>query len=81
MALASCQHYEQGHYAAHREIAARDLDCVLFVGDYIYESSADALRAVRRHEGPPPETLDAYRRRHALYKLDADLRAAHAAHP
>ena len=80
LALASCQHYEQGSFAAHREIAGRDLDLVLFVGDYIYESSPPRLR-VRLHEGPTPFTLDAYRARHATYKLDADLQAAHAAHP
>lgn len=79
-ALASCQHYEQGWYAAHREIAARELDFVLFAGDYIYESSKPRDR-LRAHEGPEPRTLDAYRARHATYKLDADLRAAHAAHP
>jgi alkaline phosphatase D len=80
LALASCQHYEQGAYVAHREIAARDLDFVLFVGDYIYESSNPRYR-VRAHEGPVPTTLEAYRARHATYKLDPDLRAAHAAHP
>lgn len=79
-ALASCQHYEQGWYAAHREIAARELDFVLFAGDYIYETSMPRDR-LRAHEGPAPVTLDAYRARHATYKLDADLRAAHAAHP
>jgi alkaline phosphatase D len=78
--LASCQHYEQGYFAAHREIAARDLDFVLFVGDYIYESSNPRYR-IRAHEGPVPRTLAAYRARHTTYKLDADLRAAHAAHP
>ncbi|HNW64187.1 MAG TPA: alkaline phosphatase D family protein [Piscinibacter sp.] len=80
VALASCQHYEQGWFAAHREIASRDIDLVLFVGDYIYESS-NARYRVRAHEGPIPQTLAAYRARHATYKLDADLRAAHAAHP
>ena len=80
VALASCQHYEQGSFVAHREIAARDLDLVLFVGDYIYESSNPRYR-IRSHEGPVPMTLDAYRARHATYKLDPDLRAAHAAHP
>jgi alkaline phosphatase D len=80
LALASCQHYEQGAFVAHREIAARDLDFVLFVGDYIYESTNPRYR-VRPHEGPVPLTLDAYRARHATYKLDPDLRAAHAAHP
>ena len=80
LALASCQHYEQGTFVAHREIAARELDFVLFVGDYIYESTNQRYR-LRMHEGPVPMTLDAYRARHATYKLDPDLRAAHAAHP
>ena len=56
------------------------LDLALFVGDYIYESS-NPNHQVRTHEGPVPQTLPAYRARHATYKLDADLRAAHAAHP
>ena len=46
----------------------------------LYESSNPRLR-LRPHEGPAPLTLAAYRARHATYKLDADLRAAHAAHP
>ena len=80
LALASCQHYEQGHYAAHADMAQRDLDVVLFVGDYIYESTNPKYR-IRPHTGGVPRTLDAYRERHALYKSDADLRACHAAHP
>ena len=39
IALTSCQHYEQGQYIAHAEIAKQQLDFVLFMGDYIYESS------------------------------------------
>jgi len=80
LALASCQHYEQGHYAAHREMARQDLDLVLFVGDYIYESS-NARHRIRSHLGGVPQTLDEYRARHAQYKGDADLQACHAAHP
>ena len=80
MVLASCQHFEQGHFSAHREIAQQDVDLVLFVGDYIYESSNPSYR-VRAHQGGAPQTLDAYRARHAQYKGDADLRASHAAHP
>jgi alkaline phosphatase D len=53
---------------------------VLFVGDYIYEST-NPKYIVRPHTGGLPSTLPAYRERHALYKLDADLRACHAAHP
>lgn len=81
LALASCQHYEYGFYAAHREIAGRELDAVVFVGDYIYEGHLGAANAVRRHDGPVPQTLDEYRARHAHYKRDPDLQAAHAAHP
>ncbi|MDM0021716.1 alkaline phosphatase D family protein [Variovorax saccharolyticus] len=80
LALASCQHYEQGFFAAHRDIAGRDLDFVLFVGDYIYEGSNPAY-TLRQHGAPTPHTLAAYRERHALYKRDPDLQAAHAAHP
>ncbi|MES2424741.1 MAG: alkaline phosphatase D family protein [Pseudomonadota bacterium] len=83
IALASCQHYEQGFFAVHREIARQPLDLVLFVGDYIYETSnpANPLAAQRQHLGGTPYTLQQYRQRHAQYKLDADLQAAHAAHP
>lgn len=80
LALMSCQHYEQGFYAAHREVAASDIDLVLFVGDYIYESSNARLR-LRSHEGPAPHTLAQYRARYATYKADPDLQACHAAHP
>lgn len=84
LALASCQHYEQGWFAAHREIAREALDFVLFVGDYIYEGSNPAHKVapgVREHTGGVPRTLDGYRQRYALYKRDPDLQAAHAAHP
>jgi alkaline phosphatase D len=79
-ALASCQHYEQGYFGAQRDIAASELDFVLFVGDYIYEGSSPAY-TLRKHGSTTPHTLDAYRERHALYKRDPDLQAAHAAHP
>ena len=38
MAVASCQNYQHGRYAAHRDLAAQDLDLVLFLGDYIYDN-------------------------------------------
>lgn len=79
IALASCQHYEQGYFVAHREMAQSDLDLVLFVGDYIYESS-NAQYRIRKHLGGVPMSLDEYRERHAQYKSDVDLKACHAAH-
>ena len=80
LGLASCQHYEQGHFAAHRDMAAQDLDLVLFVGDYIYESS-NKRHKIRAHESGMPFSLAEYRARHAHYKSDPDLQACHAAHP
>jgi alkaline phosphatase D len=79
-AFASCQQYEQGYYASHRDIAGRDLDLVAFLGDYIYESSWGRDH-VRSHGAPAPMTLAEYRVRYALYKSDKDLQAAHAAAP
>jgi len=79
-AFASCQHYEQGYYAAYRDMAAQPLDFVVHLGDYIYESSRKSHQ-VRRHEGGIPTQLAEFRDRYALYKADAQLQAAHAAFP
>lgn len=79
-ALASCQQYEQGYYSAYRHMARDELDVVIHVGDYIYESSWGA-NLVRGHARREPVTLAEYRDRYALYKSDADLQAAHAACP
>ena len=47
-AFASCQQYEQGYFGAYRHIVADDPDLVVFLGDYIYESSwgRDHVRTV-----------------------------------
>ena len=79
-ALASCQRFDHGHYAAWRHVAGSDFDFVLFVGDYIYEYMSLPL-AVRTHEGGTVRTLEQYRARYAQYKSDASLQAAHAAMP
>ena len=79
-AFASCQQYEQGYYAAHRHMAEEDLDLVVFLGDYIYESSW-GRNHVRQHEASPPFTLEQYRNRYARYKSDPDLQRCHARFP
>ena len=79
-AFASCQHYEHGYYVAHRHIRRDDLDLVVFLGDYIYETTT-RRQNVRSHGAPECHTLDDYRVRHALYKTDPDLQASHAACP
>ena len=79
-AIASCQRWEHGHWAAWADIAAFAPDLVLFLGDYIYEypSMPGALRSVL---GGLVTTLEGYRERYAQYKSDPLLQAAHAAAP
>jgi alkaline phosphatase D len=78
-AFASCQNFPAGYFNAYADIVAQDVDFVIHLGDYIYEGPAAELRA----HAPLKEifTLDEYRTRHAQYKTDLDLQAAHAAAP
>lgn len=87
-AFSSCAWYSMGFFNAYSGIAAKeDLDLVFTLGDYIYEYGGDeALStpfALGRYMEPAHEivSLQDYRTRHALYKTDLDLQAAHAAHP
>ncbi|MFF3934768.1 alkaline phosphatase D family protein [Streptomyces phaeofaciens] len=81
IALASCQNWQHGYFTAYRDMLEQRPDLVLFVGDYIYESSAYSYR-VRRHEGAgQPVTLAQYRARHEQYNTDPDLQAMRAAAP
>jgi len=79
-AIASCQRFDVGHYAAWRHVAGAGLDLVVFLGDYIYEY-ATRKDPVRRMEGGEVFTLDQYRARYATHKSDPSLQAAHAASP
>ena len=81
LALSSCQHWEQGWFNAYRDMLAQAPDIALQVGDYIYETSFGEGPEVRAFGAPPPITLEDYRARHALYRTDSDLAAAHAAFP
>jgi alkaline phosphatase D len=79
-AFASCQQYEQGYFGAYRHLVDDAPDLVVFLGDYIYESSW-GREHVRKHASAEPISLDDYRNRYAQYKGDEDLQAAHAACP
>ncbi|MFJ2439530.1 alkaline phosphatase D family protein [Streptomyces sp. NPDC087658] len=85
-AFVSCQAWFEGFYTAYRHLSEEDVDLVLHLGDYIYENAIDAMGGVRRTPvaaelRPVPTTLAQYRNRHALHRFDADLIAAHRAHP
>ncbi|GAB3400477.1 alkaline phosphatase D family protein [Flindersiella endophytica] len=85
-AMVSCQAWFDGYYTAYGHLAEEDVDVVLHLGDYLYEYG------VGTNGGRPDATLpdkyfsptvylSEYRDRYALYKLDPDLQAAHAAAP
>lgn len=81
-AFASCQNWPTGYYTAYQHMAKDDLDLVIHLGDYIYEGKHDStsVRPIGR-DFPEIYTIEDYRNRYALYKLDSDLQAAHANFP
>lgn len=88
IAFASCQHYEYGYFGAYRAMLADAPDLVIFLGDYIYEKGRPSdqekprdARRLRSHNLPSAHTLEDYRQRYTLYKLDPALQAMHAACP
>ena len=87
LAVTSCANYPEGFFNVYAAIAQRDdIDVVLHLGDYIYEYANGVFgdgTALGRVPDPDRTTvgLEDYRRRHAQYKSDPDLQAAHARHP
>src|SRR5262249_32116237 len=86
--LAGCQRYEDGFYTGWRRIAEDRFGFVFHYGDYIYgrrvlRPGDRSQPVVRVMPGDPDETfsLDDYRHRYCVYKLDSDLQAAHASTP
>lgn len=88
-AVVSCSNWQFGFFNAYDAIAKRgDLDAILHLGDYFYEYGVDGYggevaKEIGRIHEPPMEivTLGDYRMRHAQYKRDPMLQAAHAAAP
>ena len=89
LGVASCANWQFGQFNAYKALAAEpDLDAIVFLGDYLYEYGidgygAETAQALGRLHDPITEivTLGDYRMRHAQYKSDPDLQAAHAAAP
>ncbi|WP_157066935.1 alkaline phosphatase D family protein [Alicyclobacillus shizuokensis] len=84
----TCADYTNGYYHAYRFLAEEDVDLVIHLGDYIYESVADAKfqaplpdRALRLPGGRlKATTLADYRSLYQTYRADADLQALHERH-
>jgi len=84
-AFVSCSQYEHGYFTAYGHLAAEDVELVVHLGDYIYEYAPNVYTTAggnpRLHSSREITTLEDYRNRHAQYKTDPDLQAAHAACP
>ena len=78
--VACCADYSRGHFTAYRALADADVDLVLHVGDYIYETQG---KGNVRDPVPDREvvSLDDYRARYRQCRSDADLVALHQRHP
>ena len=89
-AVCSCSNFPAGYFHVYKEMAKQDVDVVIHLGDYIYEygmggyateEAVEMGRALADDNNAEIIRLDDYRKRYALYRLDADLQAAHQRHP
>ena len=88
LAVMSCANYPAGFFNTYAEASRSDAQFAVHLGDYIYEYSATGYAsqtavALGRVSDPSNEilTLSDYRKRHAQYKSDADLKVFHARMP
>ncbi len=87
LGVVNCQDWQNGYWPAFDGVAAERFDVVVHLGDYIYEYDPLSAYPDRQHNPPQTPGLDQlvtladYRDRHALYKTDPSLQAAHASAP
>ncbi len=89
LGIVSCASYPHGFFNAYEALASHgDVDLVVHLGDYIYEYGLAGYGgdvAVQLGRVPAPDVecvrLSDYRQRHAQYKREPELQAAHALAP
>lgn len=87
--VVSCASYSHGFFNAYEALSQQeDLDVIVHLGDYIYEYGLSAYggdTALQLGRVPQPEVecirVEDYRARHAQYKTEPELQAAHAMAP
>ena len=78
LGVATCGDYSRGLWNAYARLAEADVDAVLHLGDYIYETDRNAVRV--HQPAVDVVTVDEYRARYSSYRLEPELQAVHAAH-
>lgn len=89
VAAFSCQRLTHGYFTAHADLAAlaqrpeTDVDLVLCLGDYIYDTGyADGVYVPGRDDPvQDARTLADFRSKYRLYRADPNLQAMHALYP
>jgi len=89
LAAFSCQRWTHGYFNVHRYLAslaaspATDLDVVVSLGDYVYDTGpADGVEVAGRVDPiTRAQTLEDFRGKYRLYRSDPYLQAMHAAFP
>lgn len=90
-AYVSCQDFTNGFYTAYAALAGEDIDFVVHLGDYIYETTAEATfqggqsRVIPAASFPSQsgkdtgraQTVEDYRFLYQTYKSDPNLQAVH----
>jgi alkaline phosphatase D len=85
LALVTCQDFTNGYYEVFRHLAAEDVDFVLHLGDFIYESAGDPRfqplpfadrKLILPSEGPVATDLRDYRHLYRSYRADPHLQRA-----
>ncbi|MEN7526252.1 alkaline phosphatase D family protein [Cupriavidus sp. DL-D2] len=95
-AFITCQDWSVNHWAGMEELVSEDLDFIVHMGDYIYETVGAAFQTGKvesRHtqltlpngtataDGTYATTIDDYRYLYKSYRSDARLQALHARFP
>ncbi|MFZ4519116.1 MAG: alkaline phosphatase D family protein [Microthrixaceae bacterium] len=89
VAAFSCQRWTHGYFSAHADLAAMaedpdtDVDLVLCLGDYVYETGYADQVYVPGRDDPIQNavTQEQFRSKYRLYRSDPNLQAVHAAFP
>jgi len=91
IALLACQNYSNGYYPAYHYVAEEDVDFLVHVGDFIYESDGGEFKGLGSYDYPGREkalpsgngrvwNLDDYRYLYRTYRSDRFLQEAMESH-
>jgi alkaline phosphatase D len=91
IAVLACQNYLNGYYPAYHHVAEEDVDFLVHVGDFVYESDAGDFKGLGSYDYPGREkslpsghdrvwNLEDYRYLYRLYRSDRFLQEALESH-